>query len=136
MSELGLGQSENSFPATNSRQKDRDLPCRLFIGNGVSISRQEEHSGRQEERSRTWSATRDFGTLYYEDRRPLYRATESHRTVSSGLFLGLLEVRFEWSVKRVASTRERRQPCNARFSLSVVLNTLAPSTILLTERGR
>ena len=37
--------------------------------------------------------------LYYEDRRPLYCATESHRTVSSGLFLGLLEARFEWSMR-------------------------------------
>ena len=36
------------------------------------------------------------------------------------------------------STLERRQPCNALFSLIVVLNrnTLAPSTIWSTERGR
>jgi hypothetical protein len=36
------------------------------------------------------------------------------------------------------STLERRQPCNALFSLIVVLNrnTLAPSTIRSTERGR
>jgi len=42
------------------------------------------------------SATRDFGTLYYEDRRPLYCATESHRTVSSGQLLGSPESRSEW----------------------------------------
>ena len=48
--------------------------------------------------------------------------TENHRTVSSGLFLRSLEARFEWSITRVALTRERRQPCNALFSLSVVLN--------------
>jgi hypothetical protein len=92
---LSLAQSENSFPATNSRRKDLDFPCSLFIGNSVSISRQEDQipyrpggwvlppapapreqlcnrscsnkthtqecSGRQEERSGTWSATRDFG---------------------------------------------------------------------------
>jgi hypothetical protein len=104
VSELGLAQSEDSFPATNSRQKDCDLPSRLFIGNGVSISRQEEDSGRQEKSSGTWSATRDFGTLYYEDRKPFYCSTESHRTVSSGLFLGFLEARFEWNVVRMAPT--------------------------------
>ena len=103
VSELGLAQSENSFPTTNSRQKDRDLPYRLFIGNGVSISRQEEGSsvleGRRKALERGLSATRDFWTLYYEDRRPLYCATESHRRVSSGLFLGLLEARFEWNMR-------------------------------------
>jgi len=47
------------------------------------------------EEERGLSATRDFGTLYYEDRRPLYCATESHRTVSSGRLLGTPESRSE-----------------------------------------
>jgi len=51
LSDLGLAQSEEQLSTTNSRQKDRDLPCRLFIGNGVSISRQEEGSGKQGENS-------------------------------------------------------------------------------------
>ena len=65
---------------------DSRVDC--LLETGVSISRQEKGSRRKEERSGTWFATRDFGTLYYQDRRPLYCATESHRTVSSGLFLG------------------------------------------------
>ena len=72
-------------------QKDRDSRVNCLLETGVSISRQEKGSRRQEERSGTWSAIRDFGTIYYQDRRPLYCATESHRTVSSGLFLGSQE---------------------------------------------
>ena len=58
----------------------------------------------------------------------MYCVTESHRTVSSGLFLGSPEARSERSMPRVAPTLEWRQQCNALFSLIVVLNrnTLAP----------
>ena len=134
VSELGLAQCEDSFPTTKPK-KDRDSRVDCLLETGVSISRQDERSGREK---RGLSATRDFGTLYCEDRRPLYCATESHRTVSSGLFLGSQEARSEWSMPRVAPTLERRQLCNALFSLIVVLNrnTLAPSTIRSTERGR
>ena len=71
-----------SFPATNSRQTDRDLPCRLFIGNGVSISRQEEVSGSQEKRSGTWPATRDFGTIYRKSSRT-FALSAPHTHVSA-----------------------------------------------------
>ena len=83
------------------------------------------------------SATRDFGTLYYEDRRPLYCATESHRTVSSGRLLGSTESRSEWSMLGGSDARAETA-VQALFSLIVVLNrnTLGPSTIWSMERGR
>jgi hypothetical protein len=62
----------------------------------------------------------------------------SYSVLWSVLGVAVVEARFEWSVAQVTSTRERRQPCNTLFSLSVVLNrnTLALSTIRSTERGR
>ena len=63
----------------------------VYWKQGVSIVRRNVLEGEK----RALSATRYFGTLYYEDRRPLYCATESHRTVSSGLFLGSQEARSE-----------------------------------------
>ena len=66
----------------------------VYWKQGVSIIRRKVLEGEK----RALSATRDFGTLYYEDRRPLYCTTESHRTVSSGRLLGSTESRSEWSL--------------------------------------
>ena len=109
----------------------------VYWKQGVSIIMRKfgEGSGRKK---RALSATKDFGTLYYEDRRPLYCATESHRTVSSGRLLGSPESRSEWSMLGGSSARVSETAVQALFSLIVVLNrnTLAPSTIWSTERGR
>ena len=55
LSELGLAQSEDSFQLSSTTKlktkKDRDLPCRLFIGNGVSISLQERMFRKARENS-------------------------------------------------------------------------------------
>ena len=108
----------------------------VYWKQGVSIIMRKfgEGSGRKK---RALSATKDFGTLYYEDRRPLYCATESHRTVSSGRLLGSTESRSEWSMLGGSDARAETA-VQALFSLIVVLNrnTLAPSTIWSTERGR
>ena len=105
----------------------------VYWKQGVSIVRRNVLEGEK----RALSATRYFGTLYYEDRRPLYCATEIHRTVSSGRLLGSPESRFEWSMLGGSSARAETA-VQALFSLIVVINrnTLAPSTIWSTERGR
>jgi hypothetical protein len=102
----------------------------VYWKQGVSIIRRKVLEGEK----RWLSATRDFGTIYYEDRRPLYCATESHRT---GWLLGSTEFRSEWSMLGGSSDRTETA-VQALFSLIVVLNrnTLAPSTIWSTERGR
>jgi hypothetical protein len=106
----------------------------VYWKQGVSIIRRKVLEGEK----RALSSTRDFGTLYYEDRRPLYCATESHRTVSSGRLLGSPESRSEWSMLGGSDARAPETAVQALFSLIVVLNrnTLAPSTIWSTERGR
>jgi hypothetical protein len=87
VSELGLAQCEDSFPTTKTKRTV--TPVSIVYWKRVFQS----HCRRKvlEGEKRGLSATRDFGTIYYEDRRPLYCATESYRTVSSGLFLGSQE---------------------------------------------
>jgi hypothetical protein len=132
LSELGLAQCEDSFPTTKPKRTVTPVSI-VYWKQGVSIIRRKVLEGEK----RGLSATRDFGTLYYEDRRPLYCATESHRTVSSGRFLGSPESRSEWSMLGGSCARTETA-VQALFSLNVVLNrnTLAPSTIWSTERGR
>jgi hypothetical protein len=109
----------------------------VYWKQGVSIITRKVRRRFSKEKKRALSATKDFGTLYYEDRRPLYCATESHRTVSSGRLLGSTESRSEWSMLGGSDARAETA-VQALFSLIVVLNrnTLAPSTIWSTERGR
>jgi hypothetical protein len=80
----------------------------------------------------------DFGILYYEDRRPLYCATESRRTATFGLFLGLLEDRCECGRCARGGSSGDNLCDNVLFCLIDVLNrnTLVPSAILSMERGR
>jgi hypothetical protein len=77
----------------------------VYWKQGVSIIRRKVLEGEK----RALSATRDFGTLYYEDRRPLYCATESHRTVSSGQLLGSPESRSEWSLLGASDARAEEE---------------------------
>ena len=92
-------QLSTKFDNKTQDKKDRDLPCRLFIGNGVSISRQEECSGRQE-KTLTWAVcNKGLRDALLRGPKTLYCATESHRTVSSGRFLGSPEARLEWSMR-------------------------------------
>jgi len=129
VSELGLAQCEDSFPTTKPKRTVTPVSI-VYWKQGVSIIRRKVLEGEK----RWLSATRDFGTIYYEDRRPLYCATESHRT---GRLLGSTEFRSEWSMLGGSSDRTETA-VQALFSLIVVLNrnTLAPSTIWSTERGR
>jgi hypothetical protein len=63
VSEIGLAQSERQlstkFDNKTQDKKDRDLPCRLFIGNGVSISRQEERFWKA--RGKIWNVVCNKG---------------------------------------------------------------------------
>ena len=135
-----FAQSERQLSCTNKTQdkKDHDLPCRLFIGNGVSISRQEERFWKA--RGKIWNVVCNKGlrdallpgpkTFVLCNRKPSYSVLWS--------VLGVARSYVRMKHALVAPTLERRQPCNALFSLIVVLNrnTLAPSTIRSTERGR
>ena len=54
MSELGLAQNEDSFPATNSNKRTVISRVDCLLERGVSISRQDERSGRRE-KTLTWA---------------------------------------------------------------------------------
>ena len=81
----------------------------VYWKQGVSIITRKVRRRFSKEKKRALSATRDFGTLYYEDRRPLYCATESHRTVSSGQLLGSPESRSEWSLLGASDARAEEE---------------------------
>ena len=100
MSELGLAQSEIAFRQQIQHKKDRYLRVD-YVLEIVFPTKQNSQAG-----GRFWKmvCNKEFGMLYYEDRRPLYCATESRRTATFGLFLGLLETRANASVGAGGST--------------------------------
>jgi hypothetical protein len=79
----------------------------------------------------------DFGILYYEDRRPLYCTTESRRTATFGLFLGLLEDRCECGRCARGDSSGDRLCDNVLLCLIAVLNrnTLVPSATRSMKRA-
>jgi hypothetical protein len=80
----------------------------------------------------------NFRILYYEDRRPLYCATEISRTSTFGQFLGFLEDRCECGRCARGDSSGDSLCDNVLFCLIVVLNrnTLVPSVTRWMERGR
>jgi hypothetical protein len=80
----------------------------------------------------------DFEILYYEDRRPLYCATENRRAATFVRFLGLLENRCECGRCARGGSSGDSLCDNVLFCLIVVLNrnTLVPSATRSMERGR
>jgi hypothetical protein len=132
VSELGLAQIEDSFQLslttklkTNKRTVTSRVDCLLetVFQSHVPTSGG-ECSGRRE-KTLTWVVCdKGLRDALLRGPKTLYCATESHRTVSSGRFLGSPEARSEWIMPRVAPTLERRQLCNALFSLIVVLNRM------------
>ena len=100
MSELGLAQSEDSFQlssTTKLKTKKRTVTSRVdclletvFQSHGRS-----ECSGRRE-KTLTWAVCdKGLRDVLLRGPKTLYCATESHRKVSSGRFLGSPEARFE-----------------------------------------
>jgi hypothetical protein len=117
-----------SFPVTLSTQKGPS-PLVLSINCWkVCLRRKREEEGSG---GRFWKMAfkTDFGILYYEDRRPLYCTTESRRTATFGLFLGLLEDRCECGRCARGDSSGDRLCDNVLLCLIAVLNrnTLVPS---------
>ena len=135
MSELGLAQCEDSFPTTKTQNK-RTVISRVdcLLETGVSISQQDDRSGRREKRAVRNKGLRDAllrgpKTFVLCNRKPSY----------SVLWSVLGVARSEVSMEHAAGGSYVREgtAAQALFSLIVVLNrnTLAPSTIWSTERG-
>ena len=137
MSELGLAQCEDSFPTTKPK-KDRDSRVDCLLETGVSISRQDERSGRREKT--LTSVVRNKGLRDALLRGPKTFVLCNRKPSYSVLWSVLGVARSEVSMEHASGGSYVREgtAAQALFSLIVVLNrnTLALSTIWSTERGR
>ena len=84
VSELGLAQCEDKLSDDKTKRTVTPVSI-IYWKQGVSIIRRKVRRRFWKERKRALSATRDFGTLYYEDRRPLCNRKPSYSVLWSAL---------------------------------------------------